>query len=238
MLPKTKYPLFEATLPSNNKTVYYRQMLVKDEKILLIAKSSEDSSDINRAIKQVVNNCLTDDVNVDSLTTFDIEFMFIKIRAVSIGNEIELAFIDSEDNKEYKFTVDLDKIAIKWPEELSEKERNLIIINDDLGFSLQYPPSSLFDDKLASELSKDAYEFIAAKCINKIFEKEEVYSATDYSMDELLEFIENLDIKSYNKVRKFLASTPHLFYEIEYTNEKGTARKIPLTTLTDFFTFQ
>jgi hypothetical protein len=91
---------------------------------------------------------------------------------------------------------------------------------------------------LAAEHSKDAYEFIAAKCIDKIFEEEEVHDAVDYTTEELIEFVNDLDIKSYNKVREFLSGTPHLFYEIEYTNEMGTARKIPLTTLTDFFTLR
>lgn len=232
-LPKTHHPLFEATLPSNQRNVYYRQMLVKDEKILLLAKTTDDDSDINRAVKQVVNNCLMD-VDIDTLTTFDIEYMFIKIRAVSIGNEVELAFKDAEDEKEYEFTVDLDKVTLRFPKGIN----STIKISDELGMSLQYPPASLLDEKLAAENSKDAYEFIAAKCIDKIFEEDEVHLASDYTNEELLEFVENLDVKSYNKVREFLASTPHLFYEIEYTNEKGTARKIPLTTLTDFFTLR
>jgi hypothetical protein len=104
-LPKTKYPLFEATLPSTKKKIMYRQMLVSDEKILLMAKSGEDEADINRAVKQVVNNCVTPD-SIEKFTTFDIEYLFVKIRAVSIGNVIEVGFIDKEDEKEYDFSIE------------------------------------------------------------------------------------------------------------------------------------
>jgi hypothetical protein len=232
-LPKTKHPLFDATLPSNQKKVHYRQMIVSDEKILLMAKASDDESGINRAVKQVVNNCLMDS-DVDNLTTFDIEYLFVKIRSSSIGNEIELGFKDAEDDKEYKFTVDLDKVEVKWP---AGESGSMIKIDEKTALTMRFPPASLFDETLAAEYSKDAYEFIAAQCIDKIFEDDDIYECSDYTPEELLEWVKDLPIKPYNEIRNFLASTPHLFYEIEYTNEKGTARKIPLTTLTDFFTF-
>jgi hypothetical protein len=144
-LPKTHHPLFEVTLPSTKKTVYFRQMLVRDEKILLIAKAADDDVDINRAVKQVVNNCLMD-TNIDTLTTFDVEYLFIKIRSVSIGSQVELAFKDSEDDKEYPFVVDLEKVEVKWPEEFPDGN-GLIKISEDLAISMKYPPSSLFDEK-------------------------------------------------------------------------------------------
>lgn len=232
-LPKTKHPLFDANIPSTKKLVWFRQMLVADEKILLLAKASGDDADINRAVKQVVNNCLQDST-IDSLTTFDIEYMFLKIRSVSIGSEIELSFQDKEDDREYNFVVNLDDVEIKWPELVN----NTVKVDDTQAISLRYPPASLLDDKLASEQSKDAYEFIASKCIDKIFDGDEVYEAADSTDEELLEYIHQLPIKPYNEVRSFLSSTPHLFYEIQYTNEKGSDRKIPLTTLTDFFTLR
>jgi hypothetical protein len=233
-LPKTKYPLFETQLPSNGKTVTFRQMLVRDEKVLLMAKASEDENDVYRSVKQVVNNCMFDQ-NIDSLTTFDIEWMFLRIRAASIGNVVELTFLDKEDEKEYNFNVDLDEITVSLPE-YEEGQGNLVKVTDDLGLLLRYPPASLFDEDQA--LGEDSYEYIASRCIDKIFDGDETYLADDCTKEELLEYILDLDTKSYQSIRNFIASTPHLFYEISYTNSKGTERKISLTTLTDFFTLR
>jgi hypothetical protein len=235
-LPKTQHPLFETVLPSTKNKISFRQMLVREEKILLMAKSSKDDADINRAIKQVVNNCIMD-ANIDKFTTFDIEWMFLKIRSVSIGNVVELAFIDKEDEKEYDFEIDLDKVEMKWPEFEEGEGNKLVITPDEMGIFLRYPPASLFDETVASKAGEDAEEFVAAACIQKIAEKgdDEVHLAEDYTMHELVEFVKDLDIKSFNSIRNFIATTPHLFYEIEYKNSKGTERKITLTTLSDFF---
>lgn len=235
-LPKTKHPLHETVMPSTKKMVTYRQMLVSDEKILLMAKASEDETDIYRAVKQVVNNCMFDK-NVDQLTTFDIEWMFLKIRALSIGNRIELAFNDLEDETEYKFEVDLDDVVVVFPE-TEEGDGSLIQVDEDTALKLRYPPSGIFDEEKAMGDSKDAYEYIASRCIDKIFSGDETYLASDSTEEELFDYIQNLGAKQYRSVKSFISSTPHLNYVIEYTNNKGTPRKIALTTLTDFFTLR
>lgn len=230
MLPQTKHPLFETKIPSVDKIVSFRQMLVRDEKILLMAKSSEDEGDIFRAVKQVVNNCMFES-NIDSLTTFDLEWMFLKIRSASIGNVVELSFLDKEDNEEYTFEVNLDEVEIKYPENVNP----LIEKEDGTALFLRYPPSSLFDEEKALSDGVDSYEYIASRCIEKIFDGDETYLAEDCTPEELLEYIEGMDLKSYKRVKEFISSTPHLNYIIEYKNSKGTERKIPLTSLTDFF---
>lgn len=234
-LPKTKHPLFEANIPSTNKPVTFRQMLVRDEKILLIAKASEDDNDIYRAVKQVVNNCIFD-VDVDNLTTFDIEWLFLKIRSASIGSVVTLTYLDREDEEEYSFNVDLETVVINWPE-FTEGNGSLVKIDENTAMQMRYPPSSLLDDEEALE-GDHAYEYIASRCIQKIFDGDETYVAEDYTKEELVTYILDLDTKSYGKVKDFIASTPHLFYEIEYQNKMGTERKITLTTLTDFFTLR
>lgn len=211
-------------------------MLVRDEKILLMAKSSKDNADINRAIKQVVNNCVQLD-NIDSLATFDIEWLFLKIRSASVGSIVELAFIDKEDDKEYDFEVDLDKIKLKWPEFKEGEGDRLVITPDERAIFLQYPPASLYDEQLAAEAGKDAEELVMSYCIDKVMVGDEAYPADDSTREELVEFIKDLDLKSRDKIRSFLGNMPHLFYEIEYKNSKGTERKITLTTLSDFFIF-
>jgi hypothetical protein len=232
-LPKTKYTIFETKLPSNNSKVKYRQMLVRDEKILLTAKASEDEGDIYRAVKQVVNNCILDDIDIDTITTFDIEYMFIKIRAVSVDNVIELSFIDKTDKNEYKFFIDLDDVTVKYPENTS----NLIQIDDETGFTMRYPPASLFDERDTLIESDKGYELLAAKCIDKIFDNGDTYDCKDYPIEELVDYVENLDTKSYDKAKDFLRTMPCLNYVITYQTKGGVDRKITLNTLTDFFTF-
>jgi hypothetical protein len=233
-LPKTKHPLFETKVPSTGKPLYYRQMLVRDEKILLIAKASEDETDIYRAVKQVVNNCIMDEHDVDKFTTFDIEYLFLKIRAVSIGNLIELAFNDNGDKKEYKFMIDIEDVKIVYPEDVDK----MVEVDEDTIIQLRYPPATLFDDERAVGDSDDSYEFIASKCIDKVFHGDDVYLGDDCSDEELLEYIKDLSSKSYKKVRDFITNMPRLSYVIEYQNTEGTERRIPLTTLTDFFTLR
>lgn len=235
MLPKTRHPIFETTLPSTKKRVNYRQMLVRDEKILLIAKESEDESDIYRAVKQVVNNCMFD-TNIDKLTTFDIEYMFLKIRSVSISNVIEIKFRDMEDETDYNFTINLDDVNIVYPDSV---EQNIKLETDEgeVVVKLRYPPASLYESNEAIN-SDSAYEFIASKCLDSIYSGDEVTSFSDYSEKELIDFIYDLDTKSYQAVKDFISNMPRLNYVIEYTNSNGTERKIVLTSLTDFFTLR
>lgn len=232
-LPKTKYPLFEIKIPSTDQKVYYRQMIVSDEKILLVAKVSEDPSDIFRAVKQVVNNCIIDDIEIDDLSTFDIEYLFIKIRATSIGNVIEVAYHDSGDDSEYKFVIDLDKIEVNFPENISPNVK----INDSSMVVLRYPPATVFDERDEVISSFDGYEYLASMCIKQIFDGDEVYEATDYTKEELVDFIQNLDTKTYGTIKEFLSNMPRLHYAISYENKQGVRRDLSLNTLTDFFTF-
>jgi len=206
-------------------------MLVRDEKILLIAKASAEQADIYRAVKQVVNNCIFD-VSIDKLTTFDIEYMFIKIRSASIGNTVELSFKDLEDQEEYNFIVDLDEVYMVYPEDVDA----IVKLSDTMALKLRYPPATLFDDEKA--IGDNAYEWIASKCIDTVLDGDDVYSTEDSTEEELLDYIMSLDTKSYNKVKSFIANMPRLEYIISYTNKHETVRKLALTTLTDFFTLR
>lgn len=233
MLPKTDYPLFELQVPSTGKSVKYRQMIVKDEKILLVAKASEDNADIYRAVKQVVNNCFFD-IDIDQLALFDVEYMFLKLRSSSIGDQIELTFRDLEDEQEYEFIVDLNEVEVTFPEGVNRT----IQINDSVSLMLRYPQAYILEDDRASYDSEDSYEFIASKCIETIFDDNEAYPANDCSDEELLDYIMNLDVKSYQDVKRFISNLPSLKYTISYTNSKGTEREFTLSTLTDFFTLR
>jgi hypothetical protein len=239
-LPKIKIPLFDVTIPSTKKDAKFRPFLVKEEKILLIAQSGGSKREMVNSLKQVINNCVTmldgTDVDVDTLTTFDLEYIFLKIRSKSVENVVKLKYLDHEDEKEYEFEVRLDDIAIKYTPDHSNKVK----INDDIGIVLRYPTASIintFDKEEDEDLSETEISIAMVKhCIDKIYDKEQVYLVSECAPGELDEFIDSMNVKAFEGIQKFFESMPTMYHKIEYTNSKGTARVIELTTLDDFFT--
>jgi hypothetical protein len=235
-LPKINHPLFDLTIPSNKKKIKLRPMLVKEEKILLMAKTSEDSKDVLSAVKQVVNNCiLTEDIDVEKLTLFDIEYMFVKIRAFSVSNISKVSYRDSEDDVIYDFDVDLNEVQVAFPENV---EKN-IKINENLMLVMKYPEASLYDDEEFRAVDpKEFFDELIIRCIDKIYEGDTVFDPASVSTIELKEYIEQLDISVYDAMRNFVSNAPSLRHEISYTNSKGSVRKIIMSSLNDFFTLR
>ena len=236
-LPKFNYPTTLIENPSNKKKYTFRPMLVKDEKLLLMAKASEVTTDILSAIKQVVSNCVLDnDLDVDTLPLYVLEYLFIKLRAFSVGDKINVSYRDFEDNKLYEFEIDLSAVTIRAPEETYD---NKVIIEGKSGIVLRYPSAHLYDDKnfLESE-SEDSFYKLVGKCIDQIFDEDTVYPTDDISEEELYNFVEMIDVKSFDKIREFITHIPTLYYKLEYKNSFGNAKVIELTTLSDFFTLR
>lgn len=234
-LPKISHPLFDVTIPSTNKKIKIRPMLVKEEKILLMAKSGGDPRDALAAVRQVVNNCIVDDkINIDDLTTFDIEYMFIKIRAYSISNISKVSYVDAEDEQTYEFEVNLEDVTVKFPEGIDK----IIKVNDDIAVTMKYASSSLMiDDQFTQTDMNKYFDMLIAHCVDKIYQGDEIFDISDVTKEELQQYLENeFDPLSYDKMRKFVLNMPRLNYEIKYTNSKGTERKILMTSLVDFFT--
>ena len=226
-LPKIDYPIFTIETPSNKKLLKFRPMLVKEEKILLMGKASEDDADIMLSVKQIVQNCcLEDGFDVESIPMFDMEYFFLMIRANSIQDVIELKYIDNDDEKEYDFKIELKNVKLKYP----EKEEMNIKINDDMGIILKYPTVSILSDKefLNKSKAEDSFIPLIAKCVDRIYDKEKNYTTKDFDNKELDEFLNNLGIKILDKLGDFLGNIPHMEYIIEYKNSLGSERKIYL----------
>ena len=232
MLPKIQHPIFEFTVPSTKIVTKFRPFLVKEEKILLMAKSSEDRADILRAIKQVVNNCAIDNFDVDKLTLFDLEYLFLKLRSISVDNTVKVSYRDNDDQKVYDFVIDLSSIEVKFPENIE----SIIKISDDMGIVMKYPSASIFDDRTYFRAGDDAYYELVLRCIDKIYDSDNVYQATDYSKEDLEKFLDDCGITVFNEIQKFMTNVPKLYYKLEYKNSNGKDRVIELTSLTDFFT--
>jgi T4 bacteriophage base plate protein len=237
MLPRIQHPLFDVKIPSTKTKTKFRPMTVREEKILLIAKESEDDSDIFTAIKQIVNNCLVDEkINIDNLAIFDIEYIYLKIRAFSIDNMIHLAFRDNADKEIYEFDIDLNTVEVEFPEGVDKK----IMINESSGLIMKYPPSSLYGDKAFFNEVDDTkkMDHLIANCIDKVFDADKIYLSSDVTEKEMIEFIDDLPITTFNKINEFVLRVPSINHEITYTNKEGTEVKIALRTLNDFFTLR
>jgi len=234
-LPSIATPTYELEIPSTGQEIKYRPFLVKEEKILLIAKTGEDSTDILSAVKQVVNNCCEEkNFNINKLTIFDIEYIFLKIRANSVSNKVNLTFKDLEDEKEYQFEVDLNTVEVEYPKNADTK----IIIDEKMGIMMKYPSASIYDDKDFMKLGKDSLFELIIRCIDKIYKNDEMFDASSYTRDELIEFLDNLNVNTFEKIQQFLTNSPTMKHVLNYKNSFGNDRKIELTTLTDFFTLR
>jgi len=233
-LPKIDKPLFSMLVPSQKREVKFRPFVVKEEKILLIAQQSGQEKDMVRAIKQILSNCVADEkFDVETLTTFDLEYMFLKLRAKSVNNIIEVSYRDIEDDKVYDFNVDLDEVEMLE----QGKVDNNIKITDNVGVVMKYPSISIVENVPEDLQPAELVEYLVRSCIDVIYDEDTVYPAKDCTADELTDFIESLDIETFVKIREFFDNLPRMYYKIEYKNSLGNDRTIELTTLSDFFTW-
>lgn len=235
-LPRMTHPMFDVTIPSTKKKTKIRPMVVKEEKILLMAKTSESPYDIYNAIKQVLNNCIVDDAfDVNKLTLFDLEYLFVRLRSISVSNIVKVTYVDVDDSKEYPIAVDLDKIEVKFPEGVSTK----IEIGPEEGFQMRWPLADLYatpEFTTAGTTESDLIEALIINSIETYFNGDQVYRLSENTREEVKEFLANLDINTYGKLREFVSNLPTIYHEVKYTNSLGTEKTIKMTTLSDFFT--
>jgi hypothetical protein len=239
ILPKIIHPLFQVIVPSTKKPLQIRAMLSREEKILLTAKESTDQTDILHGIRQVVNNCVIDDkFEINDLTMFDLEYLFIKLRSISISNTTKVSYKDVEDEQIRDFDIDLDKVTILFPDPGAiDTPSDKVIVNENVWLKLKYPSSSIYDDKdFLNASGEEAIERLVMSVIDKVYGDGQEHETNTLSYNELKEYIDELPIKSYNEIRNWLFNLPHLDYKIKYTNNKGNEKTIVLSTLNDFFT--
>jgi len=233
-LPKLDKPLFDLEIPSKQTTVKCRPFVVKEEKILLMAQQAGQEKDIVLAIKQVLENCVQDPTfDSDDLTTFDLEYMFLKLRARSVNNVIEVSYRDNEDDKVYDFEIDLDTVEMMKPAEINNK----IMVTDTVGIVMKFPSVKVLENTPENTSAPDLVEYLVRSCVDQIFDEDDVYLASESTEAELQEFIEGLDVQTFQKIREFFDSLPSLYHKLEYTNANGNERVIELKTLSDFFTW-
>ena len=234
-LPKLMHPTFELTVPSTKKACKFRPFLVKEEKLLLMAKQSGEQKDIVNVLTQVITNCDVDSVlHAEKLASFDIEYLFLKLRAKSINNIIDLAYTDFEDEETYKFQLDADEIELTTDKD----HTNIVKITETSGIVMKYPSMELMA-KVVEELDVANLLFFMIKgCMDQYFEGDKIIYFKDSTPEELEEFVDSLPTTVIQDFEKFFDTMPRLYHKLEYKNSKGTDRVIELRTLEDFFTLR
>ena len=234
-LPKVKHPIHEFKVPSTGARESFRPFLVREEKLLMMAKASEDPADALRAIKQVVNNCaLSDAFDIDLLPIFDLEYLFLQLRAVSVGNIVKVSYRDNEDQKVYDFAIDLRTVEVQFPEGVEK----VVKVTDSIGIVMKWPSASLLDDKEYLKTGDQAFYELVIRCIDKVYDGDDIYSPSDYTSEEIERFLDDCGIDAFEKIQGFMVKAPRLHHKLTYKNSNGKDREIELTSLTDFFTLR
>ena len=238
-LPTIATPTYELILPSTGKKLKYRPFLVKEEKLLILALESKDQFEITNSVKDVLKECvITKGIEIDDLPTFDIEYIFLNIRAKSIGEDINVIVKCPDDRKtEVPVTIFVDEIKVVK----SKEHKKDISLDKDMTLRMKYPSlnqfiENNFDMNDRSKTTVDKTFQLVADCMDTVFTKEDAWDSNDYSPEERMQFIEQLSSRQFKEVEKFFATMPKLSHTIEVTNPNTKKKsKIVLEGLADFF---
>ena len=235
-LPTIATPTFELELPSTGKPVEYRPFLVKEEKVLLYALETENQKQITNAVKTVIKSCIkTKGIKVESLPTFDIEYLFLNIRGKSVGEEIEVNLICPDDGEtQVPVQIDVGDIQV----EKDDKHTTQIKVNDEIMIEMKYPSLSEFikenfDD--VENTSDRSFDLIVS-CIDKVYTEEEVWEASNCTKKELLGFVEQMNSAQFKKIEEFFTTMPKLSHTVKVTNPNTKVKSdVVIEGLASFF---
>jgi len=236
-LPKIATPSYELELPSSGKTIKYRPFLVKEEKVLVIAMESEDTKQITNAIKAVLKSCVqTKGIKIETLPTFDIEYLFLNIRGKSVGEELEVNIICPDDGEtSIPVMIALEDIQVDKSDDHSPQ----IKLDSKLMMEMKYPSLDEFiknNFDFNEENQMDQSFQLIASCIDKIYSDEEVWATADCTKKEVNEFLESMNSSQFKLIEKFFETMPKLQHTIEVTNPKTKVKsEVVLEGLASFF---
>lgn len=234
-LPKINAPLYEITIPSNGKKIKYRPFVVKEEKLLLLAMESENDQEITDAIIQIINNCVQSKIDIDDLSTFDVEYIFLNIRAKSVGEVLEFSITCPDDGTtQVEVDINIDDIKVHKDKE----HKDVIDLDNGYFIKMKYPTMKYIMSRKGKEpknIIESNFEY-AVDCIDQIYNDEEVWESANSTRKELEEFMEGLNSKQYQKVRNFFDTMPKLKHTVAITNPKTKVKsKVTIEGLANFF---
>jgi len=231
-LPKIELPLFETTIPSTEQKIRYRPFTVKEEKNLLIAQESQDYDQMVLSIQQLLTNCIADDVDVEKLALFDLEYLMLQIRARSVNNVIEFRIKDPVTGDPVDLEMDIDKLEVEFP----EVDRRKIRINDDYIINMRYP--TIKEMYLIKDIQDNAVEKLfdmMISCIENVVNQDQIYTLSEFSDKEVMEFVDDLPNSAIEKIKLFFERMPSVTYMAEWKTEEGEERSVKLEGLDNFF---
>jgi len=234
-LPTMDLPTYELEVPSTGKKIKYRPFLVKEEKVLLMAMESEDEKSIRDATLNLLKSCISTRIKLENLATFDLEYIFLNIRAVSVGEIVELMVTCQDDEEtQVRYNLNLTSVAVVFP----EGHTNKIMLTDDTGVIMRYPSFDRFVEGNISEkeLTADDITKVIAESIDQIFQGEEVYDESTTSKKEFVQFVESLTNSQLEKLQEFFATAPRLEHTFSVVNPNtGVESEYTLRGLQSFF---
>lgn len=234
-LPKIDQPLFELTIPSTGKKIKFRPFTVKEEKILLIARESGETEQIILAVQQIISNTC-EGVKLEDLAVFDLEYMLIKIRAKSVNNEVNFTIEDPESQEEVELKIDLDNIEMKHNPDHTKK----VVLNDQYFMMMRYPTvNELSNLNTGDDVSTEQQLFdTMISCIDTLVDDttDEVYNFSDFSQEEVTEFVEQFTAETITNIQTFFETAPKMSYEAPYKDSKGNEKSFRMEGLETFFT--
>jgi T4 bacteriophage base plate protein len=235
-LPQVAHPTYELEIPSSGKTLKYRPFLVKEEKVLLLALESNDEKQIENAVKNLLKGCIqTRGIKVEEMPMFDLEYIFLNIRAVSVGEVVDMTVTCRDDNTTtIPYKLDLTKIKVTKPEGHSNK----IMISDNMGFIMKYPsfPDFVRNSIIGKPATNDNILEIIASCIDQLFDGDDVYDSSTTTQKEFTEFLEGLTNLQLEKLQEFFSDVPRLEHTFSLKNPNtGVESEYTITGLANFF---
>jgi len=233
-LPTINTPTYELEIPSTDEKIKYRPFLVKEEKILMVAMEGGEQNDIINAVKDIVQACTFDKIDISKMPMFDMEYIFLNIRAKSVGETSQLKLRCPDDNETFvKTDIDLTKVDVQ----ITEGHTNKIELTDEMGMIMTYPTLDSFSDSTTVINASNMLDVIAS-CVAQIYDKkgEDVYDAKDSTKQELVDFLESLNSKQFLEIQKFFDTMPKLTHTVNIENPETKVKSdITLTGLNDFF---
>lgn len=223
-LPVINTPTYELEIPSTKEKITYRPFLVKEEKILLVALEEEDEGHMIRAVRQIVQNCTFENVDSTTLPMFDLEYIFLRIRAKSVGEVATVNLLCSDDNKTYvKVDIPLEEVGVKFDKE----HKTLIDLTENIKVEMSYPTfemiQALGDDANTSEVFK-----LINTCVKRIYHGEEIHERADFTNKDLEVFLDSLNTQQFSDIQKFFTTMPKVSYDVKFTNP-NTKKKLTTT---------
>lgn len=234
-LPQINTPVHELKIPSTGKKVKYRPFVVREEKILLLALESEKQEEVTDAIIQIIGNCIQTNIDLDSLSTFDVEYIFLNVRAKSVGEILEFSITCPDDGEtQAEVEINIDDIQV-----IKDKgHTDTIDLENGYFIKMKYPTMKYIMEKKPDDqksLIDSTFEY-AVECIDTIYNDEETWEAADSTKKELEEFVEQMNSKQYQKLQSFFATMPKLSHTVKVTNPKtGVKSDVTIEGLANFF---